>query len=530
MRRTIGFVALSIVLNFLLIQGSLQAQNSATSGGGFSITTLASRGQPSPDGGQFSFSKDRDGQLTHFSLNKRGEVSLEAPTSGPCGRGVFVISPVDPKLIATTCTPTALGLFSSVQPGNLNDVGGVVFRAVDSATGAGGFILYKNGELSKIVYGGDPTPVGTIFRGCGFSEPTINNKGEIAFGSCSDDGQGNFVDGVWGFSNGQLHPILLTGAPSPIGGVLALGFQPSVTAVINERSEVLFEAGVLFDIFTKEKFGLFVTGQDGVKKVVVDGDPLPNDSIVRPGALGIGDLNDLGQVAFTVDVQGPADTGIFLWTDGQISKIIAQGDASPIGGTFLTLGDPDLIELLEFIRPRLNNNGAVLFEAKVKTSDGKRTALFLASTKAILKVAALGDEIAPGVVMKGLGRFSLNDLGQVAFLPYGDKRFREPLGLYLASPRTPEIKSVKLKRKKGGLELRVNGSAMITNDTIIEINGTPITDLSYPEDFRESGGTITRVTSRDARLEQLIPEGQSVQVTVFNSLTNLRSAARTLSR
>lgn len=75
-----------------------------------------------------------------------------------------------------------------------------------------------------------------------------------------------------------------------------------------------------------------------------------------------------------------------------------------------------------------------------------------------------------------------------------------------------------------------NGKPMITNDTVIEINGVPLGAIDYPSDFREDGGFTTRVISRDARLEQLIAAGQTVQVTVFNSLTNLRSAPMSLTR
>jgi hypothetical protein len=76
----------------------------------------------------------------------------------------------------------------------------------------------------------------------------------------------------------------------------------------------------------------------------------------------------------------------------------------------------------------------------------------------------------------------------------------------------------------------INGQAMITSDTVIEINGVPLNAIDYPSDFREDGGTTTQVVSRDARLEQLMPAGQTVQVTVFNSLTNLRSAPMSLTR
>jgi hypothetical protein len=71
---------------------------------------------------------------------------------------------------------------------------------------------------------------------------------------------------------------------------------------------------------------------------------------------------------------------------------------------------------------------------------------------------------------------------------------------------------------------------MITNDTVIEINGVPLGAIDYPSDFREDGGATTQVVSRDGRLEQLIPSGQTVQVTVYNSLTNLRSNPVSLTR
>lgn len=105
-----------------------------------------------------------------------------------------------------------------------------------------------------------------------------------------------------------------------------------------------------------------------------------------------------------------------------------------------------------------------------------------------------------------------------------------PLGVYLATSVPPAIGSIKLKHKKGGLQLRVDGSAMITNDTVIEINGVPLDGMDYPSDFREDGGFTTRVVSRDARLDQLLQPGQTVQVTVFNSLTNLRSTPVSLRR
>lgn len=152
----------------------------------------------------------------------------------------------------------------------------------------------------------------------------------------------------------------------------------------------------------------------------------------------------------------------------------------------------------------------------------------------MLKVIAVGDQLSSGETVRFIDSFALNDLGQVAFFAYGKKNkdgdLRDPLGVYIATPLAPQVTSIKLKRKHGLLELRVNGNAMITSDTVIEIDGVSLGAIDYPADFLEDGGTTTRVVSRDSRLEQLIPSGQTVHITVYNSLTNLRSAPKAFTR
>jgi len=133
-----------------------------------------------------------------------------------------------------------------------------------------------------------------------------------------------------------------------------------------------------------------------------------------------------------------------------------------------------------------------------------------------------------GEKIAGIETLALNDLGQIAFFAL-DKN-NKTLGAFKAAPVAALIESLKLKHRRGAPELRVTGNAMIANDTVIEINGVPLGAIDYPSDFREDGGATTQVVSRDNRLEQLIPSGQTVQVTVYNSLTNLRSAPRMFTR
>ncbi len=244
-----------------------------------------------------------------------------------------------------------------------------------------------------------------------------------------------------------------------------------------------------------------------------------------PKTFANSDFNNRGEVTFSVRLsEGPSDSGIFHYSDGRIVKIMAEGDITPIGGKFSPLVDPEGRE--SFPTPRINENGTVAF--KVRVTDGSASsAIFLASPRAMIKVAAIGDELPSGGKIKEITSFALNDLGQVAF--FAEVK-NGPKGVFLASPVAPAISKIKLKRKQGGLELRVDGSGMITSDTVIEINGAALDESSYPESFRENGGTTRRTVSRDSRLEELIPAGQSVQVTLFNRLTNVRSVPVSFSR
>lgn len=295
---------------------------------GFTIVPVVKRGDPSPDGGRFF---DCDLCLGHVygsrALNNRGEVAVYANIKDGCFVSDFLISVERKTLLANSCEETGLGKIFGVGNTNTNDAGQAVFGASWSKDGRidGGIVYYSQGQLTKIVALGDPTPVGTFFRGCGFSEPSINNHGDVAFGSCSDDGNGLSLDGIFSYSGGQVHKVVTYGDPSPLGGFLALNFLPAITPILNDNGDVLFHGGSIIDINIKEKFGLFVSTANGVRKIVVDGDPMPNNTIVFPGSLGIGDLNNKDEVAFTVKLQGSADTGIFLSSGGTISKIVARG-------------------------------------------------------------------------------------------------------------------------------------------------------------------------------------------------------------
>ncbi|MGB5038624.1 MAG: hypothetical protein WBQ66_18595 [Blastocatellia bacterium] len=175
---------------------------------------------------------------------------------------------------------------------------------------------------------------------------------------------------------------------------------------------------------------------------------------------------------------------------------------------------------------RINDSGTVVFNAKVEGPDGNlRRALYLGSPRGMLRIAQQGDRLPTGDRLYRITHYALNNLGQVAFYAYKDQPLGsiEPIGVFLATPAAPAIRSVKLKASDSGLTLRVKGDAMVAGDAIIEIDGVALEALEYPAKSRNDDGTARIATSADPRLGDLLPVGRSVSVTVFNPLTGKRS-------
>jgi hypothetical protein len=121
-------------------------------------------------------------------------------------------------------------------------------------------------------------------------------------------------------------------------------------------------------------------------------------------------INGKGQVAFFATVlRGPAPEGIFLASNGRLTKVVAEGDPAPLGGTLSGLGRHPV--------PALNDGGAVAFAAAVA---GGRTVegIFVAHRGRLQALAVVGSAAA-GIASGTLASVdapALNDRGEVAFL------------------------------------------------------------------------------------------------------------------
>ena len=79
----------------------------------------------------------------------------------------------------------------------------------------------------------------------------------------------------------------------------------------------------------------------------------------------------------------------------------------------------------------------------------------------------------------------------------------------------------RVKFKSGG-KMVVDGAGFTTDDSIVEVEGAPISNLKYPSEFRLPNGETTRIiTRKDVR--SLVPKGIEIAVTVFTPTSGKRS-------
>ncbi len=213
-------------------------------------------------------------------------------------------------------------------------------------------------------------------------------------------------------------------APNTNGGTLdPVAFANPTT--VNSSGRVAFNSGV--DGSDRNQ-GVFVADSDGTIGAIAIGCGLPGGSGDTTSSCGdtspIGghfggffsgntvftpDINDAGDVLFLCDVNGgDSRRALFLYqaASGQIVKVAAIGDPSPIGGTFGAVGPGSM-----------NNNGKVVFLAS-QVGETINSNLFMWDNGVVTKVAALGDPAPGGGTFSGLGVESFG-FGDGTFIPGG---------------------------------------------------------------------------------------------------------------
>ena len=387
---------------------------------GLGIQAIARMGQATPAGGTYAEA------ILVPSLNNAGEVAFEASVlGGSAPEGIFVSRPsgIVPAALWGDPVPGEEGAtLADVEAPSIGDSGAVAFLAslTNSACPRGLFLALRDDlgayRIQAVALQGREAPGGTTYGMVG--SPQLVGAGDVLFRALLLAPEG----AKWAilrYSAGAVTPVVQQGeaAPPDVGGNFGRLGKP----VGNPAGDLLFWSRIRDGA---SRAGLFLRTQKGTRTVVLDGTATPLGGTFTPIFRSY-DLNGLREALFVAPIQGGvSDQAIFLWQDGSLRLVAAEGWVAPGGGRFLRIGHAEL-----------NDASQVAFQALVKPrKKGRLVGIFLADGGGIGPVVQTGTPSPVG------GRFvnpslpRLNDLTQIAFRAGVAARKKSTRGIFLASP------------------------------------------------------------------------------------------------
>jgi hypothetical protein len=347
-----------------------------------------------------------------FGLSNQ-EQALVFDSTFPGGTGLFSASPGSVTLNAhvgqsVDSDGVIQGFFENFA---MNGQGQVVFNS-DLSGGVSSIIVSSSGALTQLVRAsfngnGSPAPGGGTFLGV--RQSSISNLGHVAF-----SGFASFNSGIYLSANGQLSLAIDGNTPLPGGegpfGTISLN-------AINDLDQIAF----LAQSFPSPN-GMYVLANGQFATIARDGDVAPGGGTF---SLGFPDprfgpaISNNGDVAFAADLS-TGGRGVFLFSNGTLTRIAGPGDPSPDGSTFFFVD-----------APTINATGQVAFSGETLNGFG----VFLYSNGKVATVAKPGDRIPPRNSLTFADLPQVNDGGEVAF---GAGLATGEVAVFIARPKTDQ--------------------------------------------------------------------------------------------
>ncbi len=201
------------------------------------------------------------------------------------------------------------------------------------------------------------------------------------------------------FWTGSVEPASFT-----IRKLVAAGEDAPQGGTFTQFDPVANTGAVLFDALVKkgEPFhGIYLAQGSSLSRVVAIGDPSPlgGDFIEMSSAA----LNRRGEVVFLGSTTGRVPQAIYVTGGTPLKKVAAVNDAAPGGGV-----------LREISHVTLNCAHVIAFVARVEHG-GLPRALFVTSAGVVKKVVGAGDPTSVGGRFGEFINLSLNNRGEMAF-------------------------------------------------------------------------------------------------------------------
>lgn len=418
----------------LILAGAVLFASTAFAQPNFKLKQVLTAGQAAPVPAQLSF-------VAPFSLNDSASVAFAADG------GILLKSGNNLSIVAAfgDATPDG-GIFLQTSSPSLTSTGDVVFRG--ETTGRSGLFRFSGGSISQLV--GDATFASSgdfVFP----DSPSANAAGDVAF--VSFIGNGLFL-----LSQGSITKLAGPGDPAP-GGDTFISFS---SPAINKSGQVVFNA-----FLASGNTGIYLASGGAITKVIATGDTFP-DGAVFFVTFGDPSLNDAGDVAFAGLSSFGNDSGVFLFSNGQLSAVVPAFIPLPSGldlfplsasignggqiaftaqrldlggatGVFVfsqgnvaelmtpNTATPDGDTFANAFEAQINSSGQVAFASSLRQHND---AIYLSSSGNTVRIAGQGDAVARQPKFVFPFAFGFSDIGQVLVF---DNTFPGGVGLYNAS-------------------------------------------------------------------------------------------------
>ena len=394
---------------------------------GVSFRTAVKEGDPDPDVAAGA----TIGEFWDPAINDRGEIVFSGRGYSPWHTGAWLVDETGLHVIARDgmAAPETGETFGTMAYiADLDQQGHVVLGTRTAEGNLAGVWKGRPGELSLVALEGQPAP-GTASAFHGFPsapQPVIGPGGTVLLRGSADDG---YKGGWWSDRAGSLAPIAYDGDPA---ADLPNGYTYISTgrAVRNRDGAVAFLAdydppgptsGVIGGIWVEKAGTLRLVAETG-------GSSAAPGEFTHFHSLS---FNNRGEAA-TLAVTAGTGRGIWVDTDGGMTKVAAEGDRAPGTEAGVTFGDFPTSSGGDFA-PVLSNLGQVAFYAEVEgpgVTEENEGGIWSTVSGELEMVIRAGDR-APGtpagVVFRGGWMFddgarslSLNDRGDLVFYAFVD--------------------------------------------------------------------------------------------------------------
>jgi hypothetical protein len=313
-----------------------------------SVQTVLLQGDAAPGGGTFGTFD------TLPLLNDAGQLAfLSSLNNSPSTSGVFLGTPGNVQAIALRGTPAPRGgVFNTATHLQLNSVGQVAFLTTTFESGVGlksGMFIGTPNSVQAIVLSGDQIPSGGSLTFGSVSGFALNSAGQVAFQSPIFNGAAE--SGVFVGTTDSLTTVALEGTSAPGGGTFKGFSNPS----LNNLGQIAFLAELEGPgVSTINDRGLYAGLPGNLVKVVRKGDVVDMDPGVGINLRLVTDIDFIGSGSGENGrVTGFNESGMLVYRldVGQVGVFTSQLTPIPEPSTY-ALGAVCLIGLIIFARKR----------------------------------------------------------------------------------------------------------------------------------------------------------------------------------